>query len=154
MANPLKMLKLKSQGVQFIQELPVKAPPKKVWSTLIDSGSWFQFDLSSANQSKQAMDLRPGGLWTAHNADGSAVLFGTIVYYEPGKLLRINGQLGMTHMPINAVIIFELQPQKDGKTTLLRVGTRMLGYMDADVKKRVTGGWKHLLGQLKAVAEK
>ena len=151
MANPLKMLKLKAQSTQSIQEVSIAATPKKVWSLLQDPSVWFFFD--PAHKSKHALDLKPGGLWTAVNPDGSAMLMGTVAYYEPGKILRVTGQLGLTHLPVSSVIIYELQSKDDGKATLLRVGTRMFGYMDLDVKKRYKGGWKGLLGNLKMVAE-
>ena len=38
------MLKLKSSGFQFIQEVPIDAPPAKVWKALFNVGAWFRFD--------------------------------------------------------------------------------------------------------------
>ena len=151
MANPLKMLKLKAQSVQFIQELPIAAAPKKVWTSLLNPSAWFVFD--PAHRSKHTLDLRPGGQWTSVNPDGNASLLGTVAYIEPGKLLRVMGQLGMTHLPVMSVIIFELQPKQDGKATLLRVGTRMFGFMDLDRKKHMKDAWKRLMGNIKALAE-
>ena len=152
MANPLKMLKLKVQSVQFIQELPIAAAPKKVWTSLLDPSAWFVFD--PAHRAKHTLDLRPGGQWTSVHPEGNAALLGTVAYFEPGKLLRVTGQLGLTHLPVTSVIIFELQPKHDGKATLLRVGTRMFGFMDLDVKKRYKGAWKGLMGNIKALAER
>ena len=154
MANPLKMLKLKPTGIQFIQEVPIDAPPKKVWSSMLDVNTWFIYDANDPNPAKHSLNLKAGGQWTGVRKDGSAMLMGTVTYFEPGKLLRISGQLGMTHLPMQAVVIFELQPKGDGKKTLLRVGTRMYGFMLGDVKKNIQGGWKHFLGQLKTLAEK
>ena len=135
MANPLKMLKLKSQTVQFIQEVPIDAAPKKVWSSLLNANSWFQFD--PTRLSKHTLELRPGAQWTSENPDGSAVLMGTVVYYEPAaETSATASQLGMTHVPVNSVIIFELQPEDGGKSTLLRVSTPIMGFMDPDIKKR------------------
>lgn len=152
MANPLKMLKLKTQSIQMIHEIRVAAAPGQVWSTLLEPTSWFQFDPDPAKHSRQQLELRPGGQWTVQYPSGSATIFGTVVYFEPEKLLRISGQLGLTHLPVNGVMIFELQ-SKDGKSTLLRVGIRMLGYMDAGVKKRYQVGWKQLMGNIKNRAE-
>ena len=104
MANPLKMLKLKAQSVQFIQELPIAAAPKKVWTTLLNPSAWFVFD--PAHRAKHTLDLRPGGQWTSMHPDGNAALMGTVVYVEPGKLLRVSGPLGLTHLPVTSVIIF------------------------------------------------
>jgi uncharacterized protein YndB with AHSA1/START domain len=152
MANPLQMLKLKPQGIQFIQETLISATPKKVWAALKKPSEWFYFDAN--RKSKHTLELRAGGHWISVNQDGSENFFGRVVYFEPGKLLRISGQLGLTHVPVTSVVIFELQPGKDGKSTLLRVGMRMFGFLDADVKTRYEGAWQMLAGQLKALAEK
>ena len=68
--------------------------------------------------------------------------------------VSVCGQMGLTHLPVTSVAIFELQPGKDGKSTLLRVGMRMFGFLDADVQTRYEGAWQMLAGQLKALAEK
>lgn len=151
MANPLKMLKIKPQVVQFIVEVPIAAAPKKVWSMLIDPTAWFYFD--PERRGKHTLQLKPGGQWTAVHPDGSSMFFGQVSYIEPGKLLRIAGPLALTHLPVTSVIIFELQPQEDGKATLLRIGTRISGAMDGDVKKRMQGGWKQLFQQFKELTE-
>jgi len=60
----------------------------------------------------------------------------------------------MTHLPVTTVVIFELQPQAGGKSTLLRLGQRSFGLIDADMKKRSSMMWKHFLPQIKELAEK
>jgi uncharacterized protein YndB with AHSA1/START domain len=153
MANPLKLLKLKPTGFQFIQEIPISSPPAKVWSSLLKIGQWFRFDANSP-WPKHTLEAKPGGKWISTSKDKSTALHGVVTCIEPGKLLRISGQLGMTHLPVQTVVIFELQPKSNGKTTLLRLGHRTYGFVDADVEKRFKGGWSHLLPQIKAVAEK
>ena len=153
MANPLQMLKLKPTALQFIEEVAINAAPKKVWATTAKPGSWFFFNPDKATHSKHSFELKVGGMWTAANPNGSSGLMGTVSYIEPGKLLRISGPLGLTHVPTTNVLIFELVPSADGKKTTLRVGTRMFGFLDKDVKKRFGDAWKMLLGQLKAAAE-
>ena len=154
MANPLKELPLKAYGIQLIQELPVGAPPKKVWDSLKNPSGWFVMDPDPARQPRHTLELWPGGRWFAEFKDGTSMLFGHVVYMEPEKLIRISGHGGLTHLPVTMVFIFELQPKDDGKTTLLRVGHRVHGMMDADVETRMTGAWKKLLGQLKEMAER
>ena len=153
MANPLQMLKLKPAAHQFIVEVPINAAPKKVWSTLVNPNKWFFFDPDKTKRSKHTLDLSPGGLWTGRHPSGSGTLMGTVTYYEPGKLLRVAGPLGMSHLATNNLIIFELQPSADGKTTTLRVGTRLFGFLDKDAKTRIGGAWERVLGNLKVAAE-
>ena len=151
MANPLKELDLKINGFQFIQEIPIAAPPAKVWSALLNVGGWFQFDAS--NKNKITLEAWIGGRWIAEFPDNVVSLMGIVTHIEPEKLLRISGQIGLTHLPVTNVVIFELQPKSDNKSTLLRLGNRTFGFMDDDVQKRQAGGWSHLLPQLKSLAE-
>jgi uncharacterized protein YndB with AHSA1/START domain len=76
------------------------------------------------------------------------------MHIEPQKLLCIHGPMGMTHLPVQNAMIWELQPRKDGKATLLRFCQRTHGYLTADLKTNFRGGWGKLLPQLKALAEK
>jgi uncharacterized protein YndB with AHSA1/START domain len=154
MANPLKFLKLKPQGFQFIQEVPIDAPPARVWDSLLDVGAWWRFD---ANQPPRiTLEPWPGGRFfgQASEQGGAAEsLHGIVTYIEPNKLLRIGGQMGLTHLPVMHALIWELQPRKGCDATLLRFAQRTFGFIDADVKKRYQSGWKVLFPQLKAVAE-
>src|SRR4051794_4611427 len=120
MANPLQLLDLKPRGFQFIQEVPVNATPKKTWAALLNFPGWFAFD--PKNRPKVIIERRVGGRFITRSRDGNTSLHGTITYMEPGKLLRFAGQMGMTHVPVMHVFIWELQPQDGGKTTLLRFG--------------------------------
>ena len=155
MANPRKMLKLKPAGFQFIQEIPVQAPPARVWAALLNIGGWFYFDKEfSREKSKVTLEPKIGGrvMWEAR--DGSvAMLQGFVAHMEPHKLLRINGPMGMTHLPVNNAFIWELQSKNGGKTTLLRFCQRTFGFITPQLKKDFHGGWKRLLPQLKKLAE-
>jgi len=154
MANPLKMLKLKPIGFQFITECPINASPKKVWSSLINVEKWFRFNPDPKKASKQTLQPTAGGRWLSKTWEGNSIFMATVTYVEPGKLLRLVGQFGSTHLPISTVLIFELQPQAGGKSTLLRLGQRSIGFIEADMKKRYQGIWDRLLPQLKELAEK
>jgi uncharacterized protein YndB with AHSA1/START domain len=144
------MLKLRADGFQFIQETPIDAPPAKVWKSLLDVRGWWGFG-PVEKRPKVSFAARAGGQWRSQAPDGTEALHATVTYMEPGKLLRMQGQMGLTHLPVTSVIIFELQPR--GKGTLLRMAQRTYGFMDAGVKKRYQGGWKQILPQIKQFAE-
>ena len=154
MANPLKELELSVTGFQRITELPIEATPAKVWAALIQTDGWFGFTPDRATWPKSKLNLTAGGQWISHNNDGAQMYLATVTYFEPGKLLRLAGPMGLSHLPVINVFIFELQPKNDGKTTLLRLGQRVFGFLDADVQTRMAGGWKQLLENLKAASEK
>jgi len=148
-ANPLTMLKLKATGVQMVHEMPVGAAPARVWESLLDVGAWFV----NGKAVKQSLELRAGGKWVSERADGTCVQMAVVTYYEPGKLLRLCGQMGMTHVPVTTVVIFEMQPEGGGKRMLWRLGTRMHGLLTAGVKQMYREGWGHYLPQLVRRAE-
>jgi len=153
MANPLQMLPLAAASFQFLQEIPVSAPPAKVWSVLTSPGKWFFFNPDPATHAKQTLDLKPGGLWISESKNGNSALMATVLLIEPGTLLRLSGPIGLSHLPLATVVIFELQPQDGGKSTLLKVCMRSTGLMDAEVENRYQGAWQRLLPQIKAAAE-
>jgi uncharacterized protein YndB with AHSA1/START domain len=152
MANPLQMLDLKIQGIQFIQETPINAPSKKVWAAIAKPADWFYFD--PKRKSKHTFQLKPGGNWSAVSKDGNSSLFGTVTLIEPGKLIRMSGHFGLTHLALAGTLIFELQPGAEKNTTTLRLGLRLAGFIDDSVQARYEGAWKMLAGQIKALAEK
>ena len=153
MANPLKLLKLKTQGFQFIQEIPIDAPPAKVWKALLNVGVWFRFDNPELGHPNMKIEPHIGGRFMSEAKDESR-LFGFVAHIEPNKLLRINGPMGMTHLPVSNVMIFQLDPMAGGKKTLLRFCQRAHGMMTPNMAKNYQGGWKQLFPRLKKLAEK
>ncbi|CAN5679395.1 hypothetical protein BH09PLA1_BH09PLA1_22390 [soil metagenome] len=152
MANPLKMLKLKPMGFQFIQELKIDAKPGKVWKSLIKVDGWFKFDPTMKNKGRK-LELWPGGRFYNEGADGTQALHAIVTHIEPGKLLRLSGQMGNTHLPMDGVFIFELQERKPSGT-LLRFCQRTFGFLDPEIQMKMAGGWGKLLPQIKQMAER
>ena len=149
MANPLKLLKLKPTNFQILQEIPVKAPPAKVWKTLL-ACKWFEFEPGRTDCSLEA---KIGGRFMMAHRDGSVErLFGFVSHLEPNKLLRIYGPGVMSHLPTSTALIWEVQPAKSG--SVLRFCQRSYGAMTSDAKKSQEKGWKFMHGNLKKLAEK
>jgi uncharacterized protein YndB with AHSA1/START domain len=150
MANPLKMLKLKPTSFQFIQEIPIDAPPGKVWKSILNLPGWWFFE---GHPMKAAGPIKAkAGSMLVLKGKGVEMLQGVVTHVEPWKLLRLGGTMGTNHTPVNSAFIFELQPK--GKGTLLRFGQRTFGLIDPDMKKNMQRGWGTLFKQLKALAEK
>lgn len=153
--NPLKLLKLKPTSIQFIQEIPINAPPQKAWNALINFRGWFHFDHGPSQFAKVSLEPHIGGKFVSQSREQDVfMLHGIVAHWEPGKLLRINGPMGMTHLPVSNTMIWELQPQKGGKATLLRFCQRAYGLMPPDAQKNYQKGWKQLLPHIKELAEK
>ena len=100
------------------------------------------------------MELKAGGQWLMEAPDGTLSLMATITHIEPNKLIRFSGPIGLSHLPVNNVIIYELQPKDGGKSTLLRTGQRLFGFITADIEMNYKKGWEGLLQSIKAAVEK
>lgn len=153
MANPLKELELKVTGFQSIQEISIAASPEKVWATLANPNNWFGFDPDKSKWPKSAMDFKVGGQWIMEGPDGSKYLMATITHLEPNKLIRFSGPVGLSHLPVNNVMIFELQAKDGGKSTLLRTGQRLFGFITSDIEGNYQKGWGSLMQMIKTVVE-
>ena len=149
MPKPLKLLSLKPGAFQFIQEVKIDAPPARAWKALMNVQGWWKYTMVSGGKPK--LEPWAGGRFYEAGRNGVEALHGVITYIEPNKLLRLSGQLGMSHLPVNHVYIFELQP--GGKGTLLRLCHRSHGYMTAKLKEDFQAGWPGLLKELKKLAE-
>jgi uncharacterized protein YndB with AHSA1/START domain len=149
MPNPLKILKLKPGGFQFIQQVKVAAPPAKVWKTLLRVDRWWFYTMVQGGKNK--LEPWAGGRFYEVAPNGIEALHCTVTYIEPNKLLRLSGPLGMSHLPVLHVFIFELQP--DGKGTLLRFCQRTYGNLTPKMKEDFQGGWPALFKELKKIAE-
>ena len=150
MPDPVKLLTLKPEWFQFIQEVKIDAPPAKAWKSLMDVERWWKFRMFDG---KSRLKLEPwaGGRFHEAGPNGIEALHCFVTYIEPGKLLRMNGPLGMSHLPVNHVFIFELQPSGTG--TVLRFCQRSHGLMTPKVKQSFQGGWPALFKELKKLAE-
>jgi len=153
MANPLKELDLKIHAFQAIREVMIEASPEKDWKALVNPSGWFGFDPDKSKWPKSTLELWPGGRWISESQDGSLALHAVLTLIEPGKLLRLSGPVGLSHLPVNNVFIFELQPKGAGQSTLLRFCQRTFGFVTTDQKKKYQHGWSQLLPQIKALAE-
>jgi uncharacterized protein YndB with AHSA1/START domain len=84
-----------ANGFSLEAKEQIAAPPDKVYAALIDPARWWNsahtFSGSAANMTFEA---RAGGCWCETLKSGGSVQHMTVVYADPGKLLRLRGALG------------------------------------------------------------
>jgi uncharacterized protein YndB with AHSA1/START domain len=83
-------------GFSLQEKEQIAAPPDKVYAALIDIGHWWSSAHSfSGDARNMTLDARGGGCWCETiPKTGGSVLHMTVVYADPGKLLRLRGALG------------------------------------------------------------
>jgi uncharacterized protein YndB with AHSA1/START domain len=108
----------------------VNAPPEKLWSAITQLPAWWNSAHTwSGKASNMSVDLHAGGCW-CESWDGASVMHGTVLFIQPGKVLRFNANLGpLQDRATTGVLTFALgAPQ--GKT-ILKVIYKIAGPPDA-----------------------
>jgi uncharacterized protein YndB with AHSA1/START domain len=89
----------------------INASPDKVYAAFIDPSKWWDSAHTFSGDAKNmTFDARAGGCWCETLKGGGSVLHMTVVYADPGKLLRLRGALGpfqSTGMEGTMNIVFE-----------------------------------------------
>jgi len=73
----------------------IATPPDKVYSALIKPALWWSSEHTfSGNAANLTLDAKAGGCWCEKLAHGGSVMHLSVVYVDPGKVLRLRGALG------------------------------------------------------------
>jgi len=98
----------------------VAAPATNVYRALVDRvGAWWDSTHTwSGSASNLSIEAAPGGCFCERLPNGGGVRHMTVVYVDPGKLLRLNGGLGpLQDMAVAGSMTFKLT-ESAGKTSL------------------------------------
>jgi uncharacterized protein YndB with AHSA1/START domain len=99
----------------------VAASPGKVYAALISPAHWWSSDHTfSGDAANLALDPRAGGCWCEKLPGGGSAMHLTVVYVEPGKVLRLRGALGpFQALGVEGAMSWVLKPAGDGTDLLL-----------------------------------
>ena len=104
-------------GFSLQEKEQIAAPPDKVYAALIDVGHWWSSAHSFSGDAKNmTLDARGGGCWCETiPKTGGSVQHMTVVYADPGKMLRMRGALGPFHATgMEGAMNIVLTPNKQG----------------------------------------
>jgi hypothetical protein len=136
--------------------LEVEAPAAKAYSSLIDAGAWWDpVHTFSGHASNLTLEATAGGCFCEKLPSGGSVQHLTVVYADPGRLLRLNGGLGpMQDMAVAGSLSFAIA-ESAGKSTVTltyKVGGYLPGGFDA-MAKAVDGVLTGAMQRLKRYIE-
>ena len=105
----------------------IKATPEKVYATLIRPAQWWSRDHTfSGNSANLTLDAKAGGCW-CEKLPGGSVLHLTVVYVDPGKMVRLRGALGpFQAFAVDGAMTWSMAARGDG--TDLRLEYTLGGY--------------------------
>jgi uncharacterized protein YndB with AHSA1/START domain len=106
-------------GFTVKQTVTVAAPAAKAWAALIEPrGWWDKRHTWSGDAANLSLEPTASGCFCEKLAGGGGVRHLSVVYVEPGKLLRMTGGLGpLQDLAVAAVLTMQLT-EAQGKTTL------------------------------------
>jgi uncharacterized protein YndB with AHSA1/START domain len=119
--------------------VPIAAPAATVYRAIVDRvGIWWDSNHTwSGSAANLTIDATAGGCFCERLPNGGGVRHMTVVYVDPGKLLRLNGGLGpLQDMAVAGSMTFKLT-ESAGKTSLevtYKVGGYAPGGLDAIAK--------------------
>jgi hypothetical protein len=120
-------------GVRNVVTVPVD--PARAYVALVDGiGKWWDpAHTHSGNAANLSIDARPQGCWCEQLPDQGGVRHMTVVYAEPGRLLRLVGGLGpLQGMAVAGMMSWSFQPS--GKATIVELKYLVGGYNSGGFK--------------------
>lgn len=120
----------RATGFSLQEKEQIAATPDKVYAALVDPAKWWSSAHSFSGDAKNmTLDARAGGCWCESlPKSGGSVLHMTVVYADPGKLLRLRGALGpFQSTGMDGAMNFVLTPTKQG--TEIKLVYNLGGYV-------------------------
>ncbi len=111
--------------------LAIQATPQDVYRRLIRIGDWWGSDHTySGSASNMSIEEKVGGCWCEKLADGGALRHAEVIYFAPGKLLRMTGGLGpLQELAAVGTLSVQLTPANGG--TKLEMTYAVAGHLPA-----------------------
>lgn len=115
-----EVVDLQANGFSLRQKIAIAAAPDKVYAALIEPAKWWsKYHTFSGDAANMTLEARPGGCWCEKLPNGGGVLHMTIVYADPGKMLRMRGALGpFQSTGMEGTMTITLDAAKGGGTDL------------------------------------
>ncbi|MEI8282855.1 MAG: hypothetical protein WCG75_10655 [Armatimonadota bacterium] len=154
MTNQSNNLELHAHKYAF--EVEIKAPAERVWDLMSgNDNSWFPSTYNSSPHTKGFVsEQRIGGLFYEDYGNGDGKLMGTIIHYEAGSKIQIQGSVAPDWGgPATHILCMHLVPG-DGSCTL-KIDDSIFGVFPDEMAQMREASFRELFGNLlKQAAEK
>jgi Polyketide cyclase / dehydrase and lipid transport len=113
---PADVVDVGENGFTIRETAAVSADAARAWEAAVDVGKWWDPEHTYSHDSANlTLDARPGGCWCEKLPGKAGVAHMTVLFADPGKLLRLSGGLGpLQSMAVNAVMTWTFQPGDKG----------------------------------------
>jgi len=129
----------------FQMNLNLPGTPEAVYDAITgDISGWWDHKFSE-NPAKFYIDPKPGGgFYEIFDGSGDGVLHASVIYAQRGKLLRLDGPLGLSGKAVTMVFSLSFEAAGDDSTRL-SLDAHGSGEFEENVPGLVENVWKHFL---------
>lgn len=134
--------------VRYAFDLELRAPRDRVWTALVhETQAWWLDDFRVLGEGSQVtFDAQAGGHLIERSLDGSTLLWFTAHHIQPGRALRLVGQIFPAWGgPATSFLTLGLAERDDH--TVLSVSDALVGQVSDEQALQLESGWKALFGE-------
>ena len=122
-------------GFTIRETAAVSADAARAWAAAVDVGKWWDPEHTySHDAANLSLEAKPGGCWCEKLPGKGGVAHGTVLFTDPGKLLRVSGGLGpLQALGVNSVMTWTFEPAEKGTAVVVTYtsgGYRRGGFQD------------------------
>jgi hypothetical protein len=129
----------------FQDSVLVPVGPDQAFDAFVEVEAWWDHRFSES-PAQFYIDPRPGGgFFEIFDDHGNGVLHAAVIVAERGKILRMNGPLGMSGYALDMVYTLEFAAQ--GEDTQVRLDVRGAGELEGSWAHTIQGVWHHFLAE-------
>lgn len=111
-----------------------------------DISEWWDHSFSE-DPYKMYIEAKPGGgFYEIFDESGDGVLHATVIGAERGKMLRMDGALGLAGQALTLITTYQLKPYGSDSTSLL-LSLHGAGEIAEGIPGIVESVWQHFLGE-------
>jgi hypothetical protein len=103
-------------GFTIRETATVSADAARAWAAAVDVGKWWDPEHTySGDSANLSLDPKPGGCWCEKLPGKGGVAHMTVVFADPGKVLRLSGGLGpLQSIAVTAVMTWSFKSGDKG----------------------------------------
>jgi hypothetical protein len=123
----------------------VPGGPEDTFDAFVDVDAWWDHRFSESPAQFHVEPRPGGGFFEIFDDGGNGVRHATVIVADRGKLLRMEGPLGMSGYALHMVYTLEFEGLED--STRVRLDVRGAGELDPAWPGVIQGVWHHFLAE-------
>lgn len=142
---PAQESQTKYDVFSFEQQLTVPGTTTQIYDAMTgDISGWWDHSFSDKPYRLYIDAVPGGGFFEIFNAGGDGVKHATVIYSDRGKMLRMDGPLGLSGKAVQMVTTYEFTAT-GSDSTIVKLSVHAAGEIGDGVPAKVEAVWHHFL---------